>query len=643
MPNSNRHLLATWLAGVGFAALAAASAGAGNANGPTRAQTLIDSATTAMRNDPEASRRDAEAALDQLSRQSDPDLEVQARLLLCDYYSERDRAAADQQIAAANALLSRVRQSGLRAGVLTCQGETLEATGANAQARALFEQAVDVASGAHDDERLAEALFSRGYLRAIQGEYADGLADLRRSQSIFDRLGKSVHAVTVMNTIATTYNLMGDYTEAVHIYERALATQRAGGMRRDEAVTLHNLARVHEKLGEWPAAQENFAAALAICEEIGYARGSAYALRGLATVANAEDQPLRALPLLDRATALQQRTQDVRLGAQIQLARGVSLHMLGRLDDSMTALRAALMVFKQADSRAELSATYAELAAVQAETGDWRGAYDSRTQAQTVSDRLLRSQLDQRFATLKVEFDTAVKEQENELLLRENAASQKTLEQQRLATRLEAAVIALSTMLLAALSLLIVHLRRNTRRMQTLAMTDELTGLPNRRELLGRLTELLARPASPHCSLLIVDLDHFKSINDRHGHPVGDETLKRVSAILRSAIEEPNFLGRLGGEEFAIVLADTGTDAAHTVAELLRAQVTAIDFAHWIGDRRVTVSIGLTVSQPGDTIATMLRRADAALYAAKHAGRDCVRVEPTPVSHMTSWPGAQTA
>jgi diguanylate cyclase (GGDEF)-like protein len=643
MLNSNRRLLAAWLAGVVFAALADASATAGSANSPARVQALIDSATAAMRTDPEASRRDAEAALDQLGRQGDPDLEAQARLLLCDYYSERDRAAADRQAAATNALLPRVKQSGLRAGVLTCQGETLEATGANAEARTLFEQAVEVAASAHDDERLAEALFSRGYLRGIQGEYADGLADLRRSQSIFDRLGKPVHALTVMNTIASTYNLMGDYTEAMHIYERALATQRAGGMRRDEAVTLYNLARVHEKLAEWPAAQENFAAALAICEDIGYARGSAYALRGLATVANAEDQPLRALPLLDRATSLQQHTQDARLAAQIQLARGVSLHMLGRFDDSMAVLQQALAVFKQADSRAELSATYAELAAVQAEMGNWAAAYESRTQAQSVSDTLLRSQLDQRFATLKVEFDTVVKEQENALLLRENAANQKALEQGRRATRLQTAVITLSTLLVALLSLLVVHLRRNSRRMQTLAMTDELTGLPNRRELLGRLTELLQRPDIRPCSLLIVDLDHFKSINDRHGHPIGDETLKRVSAILRSAIAEPNFLGRLGGEEFAIVLADTGADAAHAVAEQLRTQVTAIDFAHWIGDRRVTVSIGVTVSESADTVATMLRRADAALYAAKHAGRNCVRIEPTPVSRLPSWPGAQTA
>jgi diguanylate cyclase (GGDEF)-like protein len=652
MAKSNRQLPALWLAGVGLVALADGTAVAGSANAPPRVQTLIDSATAAMRNDPEASRRDAESALEQLARQPDADLEIEARLLLCDYYSERDRTAAEQQIAAANALLPQARQAGLKAGILTCQGETLEATGANAEAQPLFEQAVNIASAAHDEQRLAEALFSRGYLLGIQGQYADGLADLRRSQGLFDKIGKPVHALTVMNTIATMYTLMGDYTEAVHIYERALATQRAGNMRRDEAVTLHNLGRVHEQLAQWPAARENFAAALAICEEIDYPRGSAYALRGLAAVDNADSQPLRALSLLDRATALQRQTQDARLGAQIQLARGVSLHLLGRLNDSMAALQQALVVFRQADSRSELSAAYAELAAVQAQTGDWHSAYESRTQAQTVSDTLLRSQLDQRFATLKVEFDTAVKEQENAALLRENAATEQALDQGRRATRLQTAVITLSAMLLALLSILVVHQRRSARRMQALAMTDELTGLPNRREVLGRLAGLLQSPDVSRCALLIVDLDHFKSINDRHGHPVGDETLKRVSTTLRTAIAEPNFLGRLGGEEFAIVLADAGADAALSVAEGLRTQVMTVDLAHWFGDRRLTASIGITVAEADDSIATMLRRADAALYAAKHAGRNCVRIDPAPAapaaptvpaSRVANWHGAKTA
>src|SRR5882672_967204 len=106
------------------------------------AQALIELGTVAMRTDPDASKLDAEQALDIIRRHPDADLEIRARLLLCDYYSERDGAVVQQQIDATSALLSQAQRKGLRAGVLTCRGETLETVGDNAHARTYFDEAV---------------------------------------------------------------------------------------------------------------------------------------------------------------------------------------------------------------------------------------------------------------------------------------------------------------------------------------------------------------------------------------------------------------------------------------------------------------------------------------------------------------------
>src|SRR5882724_6519452 len=108
---------------------------------PNSALALIELGTVAMRTDPDASKLDAEQALDIIRRHPDADLEIRARLLLCDYYSERDGAAAQQQIDATNALLAQARRQALRAGVLTCRGETLEAAGDNAHAMTDFDEA----------------------------------------------------------------------------------------------------------------------------------------------------------------------------------------------------------------------------------------------------------------------------------------------------------------------------------------------------------------------------------------------------------------------------------------------------------------------------------------------------------------------
>jgi diguanylate cyclase (GGDEF)-like protein len=589
------------------------------------AQELIDRASAAVRTDPEASRRDAEAALEELVRAPDVDLELRARLILCDYLSERDRGAAEEQIARASELLPRAQRAGLRAGLLDCRGTIMETAGDNASARQLFDEAVGVATAENDDEMLANALYSRGYLLGLQGRYAAGLSDLKRAQGIFESLDLPHHALTALNGIAIMYNRMGDYAQARDMYSRAIKAQRAAGLRRELGVTLHNLGRAHENLREWPQARAAFKESAEISRSLRYGRGEAYALRGLAAVASGENDPATALEILDRAEALQRETPDARLHAQIQLARGIAYHKLRRLPDSIAMLEKALEVFVLADSSHELRETYATMAAVYAEMGNWRAAYEHLAQAKQASERLLQNQLDQRFATLKVEFDTAAKDKENALLLRENEANQKALEHAQRARTLQRAVIALTAVLALMLASLAVHQWRTTRRMRRLAMTDELTGVPNRRAVLRRLAPLLL-DSRTRCVLLIIDIDHFKQINDRYGHPEGDEALKLVAACLRREVAAPSFLGRLGGEEFVIVLPDVELAAGRALAEHIRQEVMKIDTRRWLAERQLTVSIGATLSVANDTMSSLLQRADAALYEAKRAGRNCVIV-----------------
>jgi diguanylate cyclase (GGDEF)-like protein len=608
------------------------------------AQALIDRAAARVRSDPDASSRDAQAALEILARQPDVDLEIRARLLLCDHLSERDRAAAEQQVGRARELLPKATRPGLEAGVLTCEGTILETVSDNAQARDRYERAVQVATATADKEMLAGALFARGYLLGLQGQYAAGLNDLKRAAALFEEINLPLHALTTLNSIAILYNRMGDYAQAIHIYDRALKAQRDAGMRREQAVTLHNLGRANENLLEWDAAAQAFQESLAISRELSYARGEAYALRGLGAVANAKHDPWGALATLERARVLQRQTPDARLHAQIQLARGIALHQLRRLSDSVSALEEALQIFRQADSLNELRATHAELAAVLADTGNWRDGYAHLAKSKETAERLFRNQIDQRFTTLKVEFDTARKEKENALLVRENEANQKALIQERRARRLQATVIVLTVALAALLATLAIHQWRTTRSMRTLAMTDELTGVPNRRAVLARLGRLLEAPNGRTHAMLIIDIDHFKAINDQHGHPEGDEALKLVAACLRGQVHEPAFIGRLGGEEFVVVLPHSDAEAGLRLAEVFRQTVTAIDTRRWLVDRRLTVSIGLTVSKlAGDTPSQMLQRADAALYDAKRAGRNCVRTQAPTEEARVAEPAGGTA
>ncbi len=634
-PDRPRKNILPW-SGFGLALAAVAvsllfgAAGAATSAPAHPAIPLIERAILEMRSAPETSRRDAQAALAVLAVRPDADLEIRARLILCDYQAERDTAAAEEQIAIASGLLPQAKRVGLRAGLLNCRGQIFETAGENAQARTQYEQAVEVATRTHDEEMLAESLFSRGYLRGLQGDYVAGLTDLKHAQALFDQLHKPTHSLTTLNSIAILYNRMGDYERARSIYLRALQAQHTAGMQREEAVTLHNLGRACENLHDWSAARRAFAESLALSRQLSYVRGEAYALRGIAAVENATGDPRAALTTLDQAQALQRKTPDARLRAQIGLARGIALHQLRLLPQSAASLEDALRVFLQADALGELRSTYAELAQVYADMGNWRAAYERQTQARDTSERLSNNQLDQRFAALKVEFDTATTEKENAALQRENRANQVALERGRSVRNLQATVIVLSVMLVLVLALVAAYQWRSTLRMRTLALTDELTGVPNRRSVLSRLDPLLREATELPCSVLIVDIDYFKRINDRYGHSVGDEVLKVVADTVRTTVAEPAFFGRLGGEEFLIVLPETDLAGGRAAAERLRERIARIETTKWFEDGRcITASIGFAVSTSGkDTPSAMLRRADAALYAAKRGGRNCVQSEP---------------
>jgi diguanylate cyclase (GGDEF)-like protein len=170
--------------------------------------------------------------------------------------------------------------------------------------------------------------------------------------------------------------------------------------------------------------------------------------------------------------------------------------------------------------------------------------------------------------------------------------------------------------------------RRNLEKeLRRLATTDGLTGVLNRSALLaaGQHEMDWVRPVGQAVVLLMIDVDHFKAINDRYGHGGGDLALQHLVAMLRFGLREGDLLGRLGGEEFAIVLQSGSAEIAEVVAERLRSRVEAEHVA--FGDEiiEMTISIGLAVRQAGDqSIERLMARADAALYHAKRSGRNRV-------------------
>jgi diguanylate cyclase (GGDEF)-like protein len=185
--------------------------------------------------------------------------------------------------------------------------------------------------------------------------------------------------------------------------------------------------------------------------------------------------------------------------------------------------------------------------------------------------------------------------------------------------------------MLASVSFLLMCTDRAQQQLEHTARVDYLTGIYNRRaieELSTRVMSAARRHGFP-LSLMIVDLDHFKQVNDQHGHACGDKALVESVGRMHEILRAEDLLGRLGGEEFVVVMPRIGREQAVAAAERLRERFAERPMRLHDGEQdielQLTLSVGVVSLQPGDSqFSHLLRRADRAMYAAKAAGRDRV-------------------
>jgi two-component system cell cycle response regulator len=173
------------------------------------------------------------------------------------------------------------------------------------------------------------------------------------------------------------------------------------------------------------------------------------------------------------------------------------------------------------------------------------------------------------------------------------------------------------------------QLRSNVQASLEMAVTDALTGLYNRRYMESQTAILVEHAVNrgKTLSVVVLDVDHFKAVNDTHGHDVGDRVLQELAARLRASVRNVDLICRMGGEEFVVVLPDAGMDISLKVAERIRRVVSAkpFDAAARMGPLLVTVSLGVAlIESPSDSIDDIIKRADEALYRAKREGRNRV-------------------
>ncbi|MFN4291402.1 MAG: diguanylate cyclase [Permianibacter sp.] len=601
----------------------------------TDAQALYAQAKAQLASDRLAAIGLLEQASDAVGASQDWPLRQQIFTSLCWARAPYEPALAAQYSQRQRATLNANTEAVTSAELLLCEAYAAEQQGESEQAGARYADVVEAARALADDELLESALSLHGQWLHGRGEYADALLALQQSFAINQRLGRDSRRRFVLNAIANLYadQRVGDYDKALEYLQQLHSEHQRNDDRQNLGTAEFNIASTLELKGDLQAALPHYHAALALARELGHAEDVALTERAIGGLLVKLGRAEEAMPLLDAALAFFQRNRNAENLAMLQLSRGLALHALAQPEQALQALTEADRYFTAVDNPRFLERIRQAQAAIYQAQGKHAAAVEALQQQLQLRERLAEQLNANLISRLRVQFDTARKEQQNQQLQRENALHEQALAAGQRIRMQQSVIIALTALVAIVLAYLFFRQRSQAERMRVMALTDELTRLPNRRHVFQVLTEQLqeAHQQGRDYCVLMLDIDHFKQINDRHGHDVGDKVLQRVAHCLRTTLRPGDVVGRVGGEEFLVLLPATAIGDAAEVAERMRTAVSQLSLNQVAAGLQASISMGLAARLPDErTGSALLKRADEALYQAKQGGRNRVVVAPAP-------------
>jgi diguanylate cyclase (GGDEF)-like protein len=521
------------------------------------------------------------------------------------------------------------------------------------EAEALASEALSLVDD-HDAARRAEALWARGLARTHGEQPLRALEDLHAARSLLPdteallplrcrierglalshefvgtfevafehvslahalalRIGDPLEAANCRLSIGVVLSRWERTEEGLRVYREVEAEYRQLGVPERRIPVLNNIGINLKNLGRFDEACAAFDEALAIC-------ASRSAGVQAAILVSNRSEALIGLGRHDEAIAALEAAGQTLVAAhhgsgrlQVLNARGRALHLSGRFDEALAVFEQLVELAGSLGARVQKARAHESMAGTLQALGRADEALTHYMRFHESERTLFNEASDRKIAGLQVRFELERVRRTAE------AAQQRSLElarsHQELQTMHEALVASDRDK-----TLLLLQLAEQSR-------TDALTGLANRRHLDERLADefMRARRYGHPLSIAMCDIDFFKRINDRLGHPTGDEVLRKLAALLQAQCRETDFVARYGGEEFCIVFIETAADDALRVCEAVRHAVEAFDWKHIHPELSVTLSIGVANLIASGGHEQLLAAADAQLYQAKYNGKNQVR------------------
>lgn len=472
-------------------------------------------------------------------------------------------------------------------------------------------------------------LITRGLLQNRQEKPDLAISSLTQAYHASTTPEFATARVLSAEVLSTVMRSAGDFTQALALNEEVIESYSQRGATLNLSVSRFLRGKIFNMMGQFGAAIEQFAAARKLSLQVNDVQGVAFAdLLGcgahveLGLLDRAASECNSALQTFASSRSLDEVKETKALLARIDLTNGRADRALNTLNEVLDQRGADLLparVLPLYQWRARANAVLHNYRDAYADLSEYARRYESANDAERARQA----------AALRARFEIDREIERNSALKRELDQSREHSERQARELRWNAIVTTLGVAVIALLIYFLVANRRYRHQLVKLASLDGLTGLPNRRRTAELATAALAHAtlAQRPLTVAIIDMDHFKVINDRCGHAAGDFVLKEFARVGREALRETDILGRWGGEEFLLIMPDATLEFALASVERMRTLVFGIRLPPSGAALQVSISAGLATSQPhGRSLDEIVARADSALYVAKNEGRDLVRV-----------------
>jgi diguanylate cyclase (GGDEF)-like protein len=494
------------------------------------------------------------------------------------------------------------------------------------QALAEANRLVALLQDSQERQLYGEALVQRGGLLSQLGEQAKALLDFQRARASFREAGIDHEVDALLLDMAIAYRRIGDWTQAERYFTNSLK-QVQDKQDWDHVVTdLVQLGYLYDESGKPQEAKTAFERAITAAVRSKSALSVANARVGLASAQISLGEHDAALDTLMQASADFRAAQSDGNSDMLLLLTGQALAGKGQHQEALARYAAALPLIEKDGNQRYLALLYQARAASNEALGQPAAALADIKRYSALQTTLQGKMRLEQSRLLEYEYEIRRREFENRRLRAEADAKQQQLTAMEHVRRWQTLALLLGVVLVAMLAGLSWRQWRRSRQLRILAMADTLTGAASRISIEKTAERALAqasRDGTP-VTLLLLDLDYFKAVNDRHGHAAGDAVLRAAVQAWQEQLRGRDALGRIGGEEFAVVCAGATREQAQVIANRLLDATRALRLPDIDPELRVGTSIGIAEAAPDEASEALFARADAALYRAKQLGRNRV-------------------